>query len=244
HAVDPQGFLAGFLGENPIASISAVKYGAEFGFIGFYIVKPEFRGHGFGLRLWNAAMERLAGRNVGLDGVIAQQENYKKTGFSLAYRNVRYQGSGISAPPQDSPVIPLTQIAFAEVVAYDEALFFASRPHFLQQWINQPKSLALACQREGKLQGYGVMRQCGAGYKIGPLFADNETIADALFSSLASRAGGQFVFLDIPEPNALALSLVRKHSMSPVFETARMYTGQPPAMDLTKVFGVTSFELG
>ena len=46
HAADPQGFLLGLLDEEPVATISVVKYGADFGFLGFYIVKPGFRGRG------------------------------------------------------------------------------------------------------------------------------------------------------------------------------------------------------
>ena len=44
----------------------------------------------FASAIWNAAMDSLAGRNVGLDGVVAQQDNYRKSGFRLAYRNVRF----------------------------------------------------------------------------------------------------------------------------------------------------------
>jgi len=35
-----------------------------------------------------------------------------------------------------------------------------------------------------------------------------------------------------------------RHGMQKVFETARMYTGQPPAVPIGCIFGVTSFELG
>jgi ribosomal protein S18 acetylase RimI-like enzyme len=92
HAADPEGFLLGALAGEPAAVISAVRYGEGFGFIGFYIVRPDLRGRGYGLTLWNAAMARLAGRNVGLDGVVAQQPNYRKSGFRLAYRNIRHEG--------------------------------------------------------------------------------------------------------------------------------------------------------
>ena len=42
----------------------------------------------------------------------------------------------------------------------------------------------------------------------------------------------------------VALALARRHGMQPVYETARMYTGPDPDIDLQTVFGVTSFELG
>ncbi len=90
-AADPGGFLIGELAGEPIGCISAVSYAGRYGFIGLYIVRPEFRGQGYGMRMWQAAMARLAGHNVGLDGVLAQQGNYAKSGFRLAYRNVRYQ---------------------------------------------------------------------------------------------------------------------------------------------------------
>lgn len=40
YAADPGGFLMGFLDDEPVSSISVVRYGDEFGFLGFYIVHP------------------------------------------------------------------------------------------------------------------------------------------------------------------------------------------------------------
>ena len=92
HAADPQGFLMAFCDGEPVASISVVRYEAAFAFLGFYIVRPPFRGRGYGLRLWQAGMARLEGRTVGLDGVVAQQANYARSGFVLAHRNIRFGG--------------------------------------------------------------------------------------------------------------------------------------------------------
>ena len=64
----------------------------RFAFLGFYIVRPELRGRGFGLRLWQAGLAHAGSRAVGLDGVVAQQDNYRKSGFKLAYRSIRYGG--------------------------------------------------------------------------------------------------------------------------------------------------------
>lgn len=44
------------------------------------------------MRIWQHGMRYLGDRNVGLDGVVPQQANDRKSGFRLAYRNIRYQG--------------------------------------------------------------------------------------------------------------------------------------------------------
>lgn len=68
---DTNGFLMGFLNDEPISVISVVRYGQTFGFLGFYIVKPEYRGKGYGIKIWNAGLKYLEGRTIGLDGVVA-----------------------------------------------------------------------------------------------------------------------------------------------------------------------------
>ena len=97
---DPDGFLIGELDGAPAATVSCVNYGASFAFLGFYIVREDLRGRGYGLRIWNAAIAHAGPRVIGLDGVVAQQQNYRKSGFELAYANVRYGGT-VAAP--DAP---------------------------------------------------------------------------------------------------------------------------------------------
>src|SRR5260370_14795781 len=112
HAMDARGFLMGRLDGEPVACISVVRYGAGFGFLGCYIARSEVRGKGYGIQLWRAGMARLTGdnpgRNVGLDGVVAQQGNYAKSGFRLAWNNVRHEGAAgsVKLPPAAAPVDP------------------------------------------------------------------------------------------------------------------------------------------
>jgi GNAT superfamily N-acetyltransferase len=242
YATDPNGFFLGVLDGEPVGCISTVAYDNAFGFLGFYIVRPEYRGQGYGLQIWNAGMSYLGDRNVGLDGVLAQQQNYQKSGFRLAYRNVRNQGVGGGSVP--AGVVDLAKVSFAELLAYDRALFPAPRAKFLECWIRRPQGAALAIRSEGRLAGYGVIRVCRQGYKIGPLFADSEAIAENLFQALAAQAPGASIFLDIPEVNPAAVALAQRHDMQPVFETARMYTKGAPNLPLARIYGVTTFELG
>lgn len=241
-SADPDGFFIGEWQGEPIACISAVAYDEHFGFIGLYIVKPAFRGKGFGIRIWQHGMDYLQNRNVGLDGVLAQQANYRKSGFALAYRNIRFQG--VAQGSEHSNLSNASDLPFEQLVDYDRQCFPAARARFLAAWIGQPDAVALTAVRDGRVAGYGVLRRCRTGCKIGPLFADSEGIASDLFDGLAARMPGEVIVLDVPETNPAAVALAERHGMTSVFETARMYTREPPALALERVFGVTSFELG
>jgi GNAT superfamily N-acetyltransferase len=243
-ANDPDGFLVGELYGEPVGCISAVSYAGWFGFVGLYIVGPEFRGRGFGMQLWRAAMDRLRGYNVGLDGVLAQQSNYAKSGFRLAYRNVRYRGTAATFAVHES-IVSAADVPYEAIQKLDRQIFPAYRDTFLRVWLYQPQAGAFAATDTGRLTGYTVVRPCREGWKIGPLVAENVVVARRLYQAASAHASpGQPVFLDVPEVNPTAKVLIAEFNLSPVFETARMYTGPELAIDLTKLFGVTTFELG
>ncbi|ANV91372.1 GNAT family N-acetyltransferase [Picosynechococcus sp. PCC 8807] len=245
YAADPTGFLVGLLDGEAIASISAVKYAPNFAFIGFYIVKPEYRGQGYGWQIWQAAIASVADRNVGLDGVVAQQENYKKSGFNLAYNNVRYSGLGGGQIPEHPCLKPLTVVNIEAVCQYDQQFFPGDRRTFLKSWLQQPDSTTWVMVNNTEITGYGMVRPCRRGYKIGPLFANNAAIAEILFLALkGSLPAGSELFLDVPMANPEAIALAQRYQLQPVFETARMYTQAPPTILVQNIFGVTSFELG
>lgn len=243
HAVDPMGFLAGVLDGRAIASISAVRYPGGFAFIGFYMVVPDMRGRGYGLRTWQAAMRHVAGHVTGLDGVVAQQDNYRRSGFELAYRNIRYAGSPTAAAVPGGLVDART-VPMSDLLELDAALFPAPRPGFLATWIAAPRSVALAAVEGGRVLGLGVVRPCREGFKIGPLYADGPDTAERLFLGLGAAAGGGPLFLDVPEVNPQAVRLAERHGFTPMFETARMYSGPAPRLPLERLYGVTTFELG
>jgi hypothetical protein len=244
-AADPHGFL---LTEDeaglPLGCISSVRQGAGFGFIGFYIVQPEHRGQGVGMALWQQAMARLAGRVVGLDGVVAQQANYGRSGFQTAWRNIRFAAARPQAlgGGQDAAV-PAASLPFATLCALDASVLPAPREAFLRAWIGTPGHHAVAVLREGVPVGFGVGRRAHDGLRIGPLTAIDTAAARTLFNALLEGQPGP-VFLDLPEPNAAARALAEAAGMAPVFETARMYAGPAPAIPLSQVFGLASFELG
>jgi GNAT superfamily N-acetyltransferase len=264
-AQDPDGFFVGRIGGEPVSAVSVVNYGETFSFLGFYLVHPDFRGRGHGYATWQAALVHAGDRVIGLDGVLDQQDNYRRSGFQLAHRNIRYVGPAMAdASSADGPgsdtgagngsglvLVPAAEVERSAIEAYDSGRFPAERPVFLDRWLSAPGHIAYAAVADGELVGYGVIRPAPAFAKIGPLFADTPEVAEALFHALlaglaaASGPGASFdVALDVPEPNAAAVALAEKHGMTPSFETARMYTGPVRAIDLASVYGITSFELG
>ena len=246
YAADPSGFLMGWLDEQPIAAISVVKYGTSFGFLGFYIVRPEFRRQGYGWQLWQAGLHTLVGRTVGLDGVVDQQNNYLKSGFQLAYRNIRYKGVGDGqAPSSVLAIAPLSSLSIEQVIKYDRPFFPDDRTAFLRCWLTQPDSMTFGVLAAESLMGYGMLRPCHQGFKIGPLFAGTPAIADALFQHLKAQVPvGQPFYLDVPEVNAAAVALAQNYGLTSMFETARMYLPASPELPTDRIFGVTTFELG
>jgi GNAT superfamily N-acetyltransferase len=69
-AADLGGFLIGERVGEPVGCISAVSYAGRYGFVGLYIVRPEYRGKGYGLRRWQtpgpaARTQCRTGRRLG-----------------------------------------------------------------------------------------------------------------------------------------------------------------------------------
>lgn len=244
-AADPGGFLCAMLGEEMLACITAMKTGPDFGFIGFYIARPDIRGQGIGFALWRAAMDRLAGRCIGLDGVVAQQANYRRVGFTLAWNNSRYQAEAPAFPAGGGvEIVDAGQVDFAALAAFDAACFGMPRSAFLRGWISTPGHRARVALGPAGIIGFAVLRPCREGAKLAPLFAVDGVVARALIADLAPhRPTGPFI-LDLPEPHAEAVALAQGMGLEKVFETARMYTREPPAMARERIFGLTSFELG
>jgi len=261
-ATDPQAFIAAEVDGQLIGGGAITAYQDEFGFMGFFIVRPEYRGRGLGNRLWHARRKRLIARlapgaTIGMDGVFTMQDYYAKGGFVFSHRDIRFRADLPAVPAEPSrpaeaqeaakplgEIIPLAEVPFDQVLAYDRGCFPAPRPTFLRGWISQPEALALGYRHQGRLCGFGVARRCGEGYKIGPLFADNPQVAETLYGHLARVAAGGPVFLDTPENNPAALELARRQGMREVFGCARMYLGPAPELAHHRIFGVTTFELG
>lgn len=245
---DPDGHYGLFKDDKMIGGGSIVSYNGEFGFMGLFIMLPAYRSAGLGKQLWFMRRDLLLKRlkpnaSIGMDGVLAMQGFYAKGGFHIAFRDERYQLTGSEFQHHPS-VSSFTNEDFTELVQFDLKCFGFNRNAFLSQWLKLPESKVFVHRSEGRFTGYAVLRQANIGFKIGPLFAEDAKVAEKLYQTCLSAVPGSLVYLDIPVSNRNAVELVKNHNASYVFECARMYYGKSPEIEMDKVYGITTFELG
>lgn len=243
---DPEGFFVGVLDGKPVASISAVKYSSDYSFIGLFIVLPEYRGKHLGFDgLWKHALKRLSTcKTVGLDGVLAQQENYKRSGFVLAHPTIRYSGKTVHEKTH-LPMTDLRIVPFEQWAAYDNTIFPSPRPSFLAAWLTIHEHQGLAVIKDGIMCGYGFIRPAAQTYRIGPLFANDTMIAEQLYLGLCQKVSANTpISMDIATTNLAAVELANKYGLDAGFNMGRMYCGPFPKIDMARMYGVHSVELG
>ena len=243
----PDGFFVGELDGKPIACVSAVRYDDSFAFVGCYLVDEAHRGLGYGMAIHEHARQHAAGCVHGGDAVLENITKYAQIGRVAAYKNIRFEGVVANAMYEVNDVVPIDTRAvdLQHIAMLDRACFPAARIAFLRAWLSQPDGSGRAVMNGDAVEGFGFIRKCFQGHKIGPLFAKTPIAADAIFRSLASTLQpGELFWLDIPEPNTDARALVERYRMHEVFATMRTYSGPAPALRLDWMYGITTFELG
>ncbi|MEQ5868824.1 GNAT family N-acetyltransferase [Sagittula sp. NFXS13] len=242
-AADPDGVFVAEEDGAPVAAISVVNHSTDFAFLGLYLCLPEYRGRGIGLALWTYALAHAGSRTVGLDGVPAQQKNYRSSGFEPAGQTVRWQGV-----PPDVPTPPDLPLALPQdlerMLALENAASGWAKPKFLSAWFQQCQTRATFVDGTS---GIVTVRLCQVGVKIGPLVAQNSDQARRLIAQAVvwakAHAAAQIV-LDVPQSATGMTEICRQIGLEPGFETARMYRG-PASPEAPKGFyAVATLELG
>ncbi|OIP96042.1 hypothetical protein AUK40_05360 [Candidatus Wirthbacteria bacterium CG2_30_54_11] len=243
--VDPHGFFVGVLYGEIIAVISAVRYDSSYGFMGYYVVKSEFRDRGYGIQLFNHAMAYLGDRIIGGDGVLERVEDYRRQGFVPVYQNARYSTKSQLFDASGEGLRELSTIPAASLLAYDDVHVPAPRHQLLRCLMGQIESRSFGIQENNAVTGYGIIRKCDTGFRIGPLIADTAESAERIYRALAgSIPAGTTVFFDTPLINQNAVDIAQRYGMEHVFSTARIYAHGAPRLPMDHIYSLIGFELG
>ncbi len=239
---DPEGFFCAELGGNMAAAISVVNHTDSLAFLGLYLCAPAYRGQGIAHALWLHALKHAGERTVGLDGVPAQQENYRKSGFVLAGQTKRYAGAlrnghgkGVtSASAADHPLL----------IEMERRACGYAKPAFCAAWLEPEQTrYTLVHRSNGTADGFLTLRRCRDGWKIGPLCAPDLDVARALLEAAAQHSGDEQVMIDLPSGSAALAEHCLDMGLEPMFHTARMYRGPAP-LPGPGLHAVATLELG
>ncbi len=245
-AAHGHGALLGIKQDNKLVGVSAVfNHSHLFAYFGLYIVHPDFREQGLGFEMTRHRLHLAGQRNIALDGVIDECPTYRRTGFRMAHKTPRFCFQTLQAHPGGN-LTALKDITLIELLDYEQqGLFPCRRKAYLKAWLTQKDAIGYCSMDDNTVQGYGVMRPCIEGYKIGPLFADTPDIARDILQALLAETRGASAYCDIPEPNEKGLQLFESlGGQKTDFETIRMYNGYEPDLDYSRIFGQTSLEAG
>ncbi len=245
NAADPGSLITAEVDGEPVGAISCARMSADFGFVGFYVLPPEYRISRFAWSLMQASLDRMEDRTIGVDGVPARVRTYLNHGLTPAFNTHSHHGIAPSEPKAwRAGVEPAAGTPLAELAAYDAAGFGVSRIAFLREWLTLPGSLALVFKHEGRLAGFGAARRCHRGIRVGPLQADAPEIAEALLDALLALAPGEPFSIDCPDTNPDAARLFQTKGLTSHIATIRLYRGPPPVTRAGQVYGQMSFALG
>jgi hypothetical protein len=247
-ANDPDAYYGLFENNELVAGGAITAYNKEFGFMGLFIVNPNYRKLGIGKKLWYLRRDLLIKRlksdaAIGMDGVVTMQPFYKQGGFNFAFKDTRYQLQSAKRNYNEN-ILSINPDDCNAIIKYDKICFGFERSSFIQLWLSQENSVSYQYQIDNKIQGYATVRKTELGYKIGPLFADSPLIAENLLNYCLSSFNDETYFIDVPNVNLESTKLMVEYGGAAVFECGRMYYGTPPLLPMQKIYGITTLELG
>ena len=258
-ACDPTAGFVGELNGRPVGCMTVAKYGDRFAFAGCYFVSKEFRGRDYGKKIYDAAMAS-AKHFPSIGGVsdLLHEEMHNRNGFRSQFYgaffvfNIPTTITCFSETSKRSfvKIKSIEEVNMQALFTYDATVFGFQRHAFLSKWLRVSGSHArVAIDSEGSIVGYTVARPTfiKESYKIGPLFADSEPIAEKLLKAvfeelLRQQNGAPAVCIDAPSEKATKLCerLGGKRSFGLVY----MVTNNLPTSRFDKWFGYTTTQFG
>jgi GNAT superfamily N-acetyltransferase len=228
--LDPQGNRVCVNDEgNVVGTVTTIRYGNHFAWIGMVLVDPNHQRKGIGLGLLEESIQILKNENcIKLDATPAGRQVYVKLGFEDEYELSRMSASAINTQHLTSSPIAtaLTSDNFEQVKLFDLKVFGADRMMLLSQMLDGAPDLAFQLTEEDHLKGYCFGR---AGYRythIGPVVATSVEVAKDLVSAALKHLGNKPVILDVLHHDESWQDWLKSIGFSTLRPFIRMYRGE------------------
>lgn len=185
---------------NVIGTVTTIRYGDRFAWIGMVLVDPLQRRRGIGLGLLEQAQQVLKNeRCLKLDATPDGRQVYTRLGFEDEYGLSRLCATTINKNQLASSMASALTAADRESVrSFDLGIFGADRMQLLSWMLDGANEFAFKVVDGNQLRGYCFGR---SGFKyahIGPVVASDDDVAKSLISAALAHCNGRPVILDVP----------------------------------------------
>ncbi len=195
-------------------------YGAHFATIGMVITSPRLQSNGAGQWLMGHVLDRVAGRDLGLNATRAARRLYHSLNFNREAAVYQCNGEAVVPPELDRPPGSVLRVLEPEdldaIVELDEAAFGADRRILLGRLLTCSKGIGL--MRGGEMEAFSLCRPFGRGHLIGPVVATNDEDAIAVVHPHAARHAATFLRLDTREKDGRFSDFLSRCGL-PVYDT-------------------------
>lgn len=214
-------------GGDPVGILTASTYGPV-AWIGNVIVPPELRNQGLGGATLEAALEDLQARGVetarlyAVDGAVSL---YERAGFVEEGQAWSLVGSGEPGTP-DLPRV--TGDDLADLVAFDEAAFGASREPLLSSLVEAEADAGVLLREGGVLRGYAFVKGGEEVAELGPAVAppDDAAAVRELVEAALRLAGDATVEAGVRSEHPLAREVLEEMGFEEAFPATTMRWGR------------------
>ncbi|MGR3805174.1 MAG: N-acetyltransferase [Marinibacterium profundimaris] len=172
--------------------------GEDFATLGMMVTTPRLQSHGTGGRLLRRVMRDQAGRDLRLTATREGYRLYEVAGFTPVAPVHQHQGVARAIRPPEPArgvsVRPMIEADLAALRALDLHAYGAARDRILDGLLKV--SDVVVAERGGEIEGYAMMRKFGKGRLIGPLVAEQDTVAMQLAAAFITAREGDFLRID------------------------------------------------
>ncbi|GFU08777.1 n-acetyltransferase domain-containing protein [Nephila pilipes] len=251
--IDPEGIKVA-LNENGdvIGTISFVRNNSDLYVGGLYAMHEKYRGLSIGNRLFTVGLAHAQNKNIVGNPVPYMADKYIQ--MKLGHLDESFQTLKNFIPdfvnsnvlsnkelPDNVEIEPYQECLLPSIVQYDTSIVGFDREQILELSCKEKNSQTFVALKNGTCVGYGSIKlSCLDAGKVGPLFADDPGVAEALLKKLLESYPNRKGFaMTTINTNDVANSFVRKLGNAEIDTCLRFYTKVMLKVDTKRIFALT-----
>jgi len=220
--------------EQIVGTVTTIRYGHSFSWIGMVLVDPDFRQQGIGQQLLQKALQLLQSEEtVKLDATPQGREVYLKMNFVDEYPISRMNMLHAEQIFHLTIARAILKDDLPLLIKFDSKIFGADRSSLLNWMREKAPGFAFLIEEGNEIKGYSMGRYGHDFIHIGPVIAENISIAKDLVYAALNKCAGSPVILDILhfEPEWIAwlkeIGFTEQRNFIRMFRGTNRFRGAP-----------------